>query len=154
MKKIIFILACILGSTIASAQNTDALFVKLQNGHVNAFYLAEKPVITMQGTSMVITGGSVNTSYERAEVEKIYFGNMVGVEDINAINQTFHYVDGENVRITGLADKTKVTVVSLDGKSISTQQSGHSGNVTISLANLPKGVYIISYGNRSVKIRR
>ena len=162
MKKIVALISCLLVSLVvfAEEQTPNALIVQLQDGTENAFILSEKPTVVIQDDKMLVTG-IVEVTYIRSSISKFFFEEINsndprivdGIESISKGNVKFHYVDGNNVHISGLADKTKVTVVSLDGKSISTQQSGHSGNVTISLAKLPKGIYIISFAGRSVKIQ-
>lgn len=154
MKKIFVILFSILSSVIY-AQEKNALVIKLTDGNTHTFVLSEKPVVTLPDGNIAVNG-SASTTYPRSEVEKFYFvyDDGSGIESIGKDNVTFYYVDGENVRISGLKDKAIVSVASLDGKIISTQKSDGTGSVTISLGNHPKGIYIISFGGRSVKIRK
>jgi hypothetical protein len=155
MKKILILFIGILASMTIFAQEKNALVVKLTDGSTNTFVLSNKPVVTMPGNNVVISGVA-SATYSRSEVEKFYFiyDDGSGIESIGKDNIAFFYEDGENVRITGLKDKTTVSVASLDGKIISTQKSDGTGIVTISLGNHPKGIYIISVGGRSIKVRR
>lgn len=154
MKKILVLLISMLISMIIYAQEKNALVIKLTNGNSYTFVLSEKPVVTLPDGNVVVNG-SASTTYARSEVEKFYFSdNGSGIESIGKDNVTFYYVDGENVRISGLKDKATISVASLDGKIISTQKSDETGTATISLGNHPKGIYIIYFGGRSVKIRK
>lgn len=158
MKKIFVLFIGILLSSMMYAQEKNALIVKLQDGTENAFLLSEKPTVLIQDEKMLVTG-IVEETYIRSDISKFYFEKIdlddprLGIESISKGNVTLYYVDGENVYISGLKDKTKVSVASLDGKIISTPKSDGAGNVTISLGNQPKGIYIISFGGRSVKIQ-
>ena len=158
MKKIFVLFIGILLSSMMYAQEKNALIVKLQDGTENAFLLSEKPTVLIQDDKMLVTG-IVEETYIRSDISKFYFEKIdlddprLGIESISKGNVTLYYVDGENVHISGLKDKTKVSVASLDGKIISTPKSDGAGNVTISLGNQPKGIYIISFGGRSVKIQ-
>ena len=163
MKKIIAFISCLLVSLVifAEEQTPNALIVKLQDGTENAFVLSEKPTVLIQDDKMYVTG-VVEVTYMRSEISKFYFEQIKsddpriisGIESIGKDNVTFYYVDGENVRISGLKDKTSVSVASLDGKIISTQKCDGTGSVTISLGNQPRGIYIISFAGRSVKIKK
>ena len=155
MKKILFLLFGMFLSSIMYAQEKNALVIKLTDGNTHTFVLSEKPVITLPGGNIVVNG-SASTTYARSEVEKFYFvyDDGTGIESVGKDNIKFNYVDGENVRISGLKDKTIVSVASLDGKIISTQKSDGTGSVTVSLGNQLKGIYIISVGGRSIKIRK
>ena len=155
MKKIFVILFGILLSSVIYAQEKNALVIKLIDGNTHTFILSEKPVVTLPDGNIAVNG-SASTTYPRSEVEKFYFvyDDGSGIESISKDNITFYYVDGENVRISGLKDMTTVSVTSLDGKIISTQKCDGTGSVTISLGNQPKGIYIISFEGRSVKIKK
>jgi len=154
MKKIFVILFGILLSSAIYAQEKNALVIKLTDGNTHTFVLSEKPVVTFPDENIAVNG-SASTTYLRSEVEKFYFvDDGSGIESIGNDNVTFYYVDGENVRISGLKDKTTVSVASLDGKIISTPKCDGTGSVSISLENQPKGIYIISFGGRNVKIRK
>ena len=155
MKKILVLLSCILLSALSFAQQPNALILKLTDGSTNTFILSEKPVVTLPDNNIVISG-TANTMYARSDVEKFFFEYVdpTGVEKVKENDVTFKYQDGEHVRLSGLKSGTIVSVSSLDGKNLSTQKSDTSGNITVSLKNLPKGVYIISYDKRSVKVRK
>ena len=155
MKKIFVILYGILLSSVIYAQEKNALVIKMIDGNTHTFVLSEKPVVTLPDGNIVVNG-SASTTYARSEVEKFYFvyDDGSGIESLSKDNVTFYYVDGENVRISGLKDKTSVSVTSLDGKIISAQKCDGTGSVTISLGNQTKGIYIISFGGRSVKVRK
>ena len=162
MKIIIAFISCFLVSLVvlAEKQTQNALIVKLQDGTENAFLLSEKPTVLIQDDKMLVTG-IVEVTYIRSDISKFFFEKIDlddpripdGIESISKGNVTLYYVDGENVHISGLKDKTKVSVASLDGKIISTQKCDEAGNVTIPLGNQSKGIYIISFGGRSVKIQ-
>lgn len=163
MKRIIAFISCLLVSLVifAEEQTPNALIVKLQDGTENAFVLSEKPTVLIQDDKMLVTG-IVEVTYIRSDISKFFFEEISsddprivdGIKSISKDNITFYYVDGENVRISGLKDKATVSVASLDGKIISTQKCDGTGSVTISLGNQTKGIYIISFGGRSLKVRK
>lgn len=163
MKKSLTIFVSILISTIlyAQEQSFNALIIQFNDESQIAFILSEKPVVTVPDDKLSIRG-VVNKDYNRSDVAKFFFESITlddtriatRVESVGKDNISFYYVDGETVRITGLKDKTMVSVASLDGKMISSCRSDASGEVTISLGNLPKGVYVVTFDKRSVKIIR
>ena len=135
MKKIFVLFIGILVSMTMYAQEKNALVVKLTNGSTNTFVLSNKPVVTMPDNNVVISGDA-SATYARSEVEKFYFihDDGSGIESIGNDNIGIFYED--------------------DGKNIGSQKSDGTGSVTISLGNHPKGIYIISFGGRSIKVRR
>ena len=162
MKQILVLIISMLMSTTLYAQEKNALIVKQNNGTEDAFILSEKPTVVIQDDKMFVTG-IIEVTYIRSDISKFFFEEISsddprivsdGIKSISKDNITFYYVDGETVRISGLKEKTKVSLASLDGKVISTTNCNSPGVVTISLGSLTKGVYVISYGIRSIKIRK
>ena len=162
MKQILVLIISMLMSTTLYAQEKNALIVKQNNGTEDAFILSEKPTVVIQDDKMFVTG-IIEVTYIRSDISKFFFEEISsddprivsdGIKSISKDNITFYYVDGENVRISGLKDKTTVSVASFDGKIMSSQKCDGTGSVTISLGNQPKGIYIISFGGRSIKIRK
>ena len=151
-------------STFAFAQEDimHVLTVQLNNGKQESFILSEKPIVTMPNDSLSVSihgNIDINIKYNRADVVKFFFENALqnspkiisGIETVEN-NISLYYTDDQTIRITGLKNNTPVSVFSLDGKIISTKNSNTSGEITVYLGDLPKGVYIISYGERSIKI--
>ncbi len=155
MKQVLVFVISMLMSVTLYAQEKNALVIKLTNGNSYTFILAQKPVITLSDGNVVVNG-SASTTYTRSEVEKFYFvyDDGSGIETIGKNSIMFKYMDGANVRISGLKENTSVSVVTLSGKMISTQKCNGTGTVTIPLENMAKGIYIVSFGDRSVKIRK
>ena len=167
MKKILVLFIGILVSITmyAQEQNIHGLCVEFNNGDRIVYVLSEKPLVTMPNdyVRIYVEGPNmIDESFKRSDVKRFYFDYVASddkdihtdIKLTNKDNVTFSYLDGENVRITGLKDKTTVYVTSLDGKAISSQKSDGAGSVTISLGNQPKGIYIISFDGRSIKVRR
>ena len=155
-------------STSMNAQESGQLHglcLDFNDGSRIIYILSEKPQVTMPNDLVHVHVDGPNTideSFKRTDLKRFYF-EFVSPEDndihsdvkaIDVNRVVFKYIDGENVRISGLKDKTSVSVASLDGKIVSTQKSDGTGSVTVSLGNQPKGIYIISFGGRSVKIRK
>lgn len=142
-------------ATLLHAQDKIALVVELTDGSENKFVLSDKPVITLPDNHVVITG-NICATYLRSEIEKFYFVNdeTSDVKPIGKDNIIFYYVDADTIQIAGLDNNTIVSVFSLDGMKLSSDISNGSDVVTIPLHKLSKGVYVVSFGNRSIKISR
>ena len=154
MKKIIVFLFSIIASTLGFAEDANYLVLQLKNGNIEEYCLSKKPIVSFVDNSLRITvEEKVEMEILRSEVEKFYFSyTPCDITPTNNQHVAFYYLDGKNVRITGLKNNTPISVFSLDGKIISTKKSNTSGEITVYLGDLPKGVYIISYGERSIKI--
>ena len=59
----------------------------------------------------------------------------------------------ESIRFGNLPDNTTVVVYSIDGKLLSTRQTG-DGSLTLPLDNLGSGIYIVKVNGITYKIRK
>ena len=155
MKKLLVLIFSIFAITAANAEGFNTFVVKLTDGSTNKFLLSEQPKITLPENSVVLTTNSVNVEYDRSEVEKFYFEYTTdsSVEAIECNTVAFKY-DDKNVTISGLGNNNTVSVFSAEGKCVYEVNTNGSSDINISLEGLQKGVYVINFDNRSVKITR
>lgn len=156
MKKILVLLSCISFSFIMSAQEKNALVVQLCNDSMEKYILSEKPMVSFSGENMLVTvDNKVELDIKRSEIERFYF-DYIDPDNVQAMTKnmvSFYHLDGNNIRIIGLQNNTMVSILTIDGKKVSTYHSDESGILSISLNNQPKGIYIIQFNGRSIKVR-
>lgn len=155
MKRVLILLFSVVISMVLSAQEKNTLVIQLYDGGLEKYILSDKPNVSFIEENMTISVDSiVKLDIKRSLVEKFHFEyvNPTIVEDSKTNSYTFYY-DGQKVKMNGLDSYNIVTVLTIEGKIISTHTIDSVGNVVISLDNLPQGLYIISYKDRSVKIR-
>lgn len=130
-------------------------------------------MVTFDGQYVSIKSPVMNadSAYMYKDVEKFYFDveeddyiepEPPGPEDAidnlpengkETVNFEFAY-DGRYAQIKGLGAKEQVAVFSVDGKRMQPKIVVSPSSVTISMFELPAGVYIIRTANRSIKIIR
>lgn len=155
MKRVLILLFSVVISMVLSAQEKNTLVIQLYDGGLEKYILSDKPNVSFIEENMTISVDSiVKLDIKRSLVEKFHFEyvNPTIVEDSKINSYTFYY-DGQKVKMNGLDSDNIVTVLTIEGKIISTHTIDSVGNVVISLDSLPQGLYIISYKDRSVKIR-
>lgn len=177
MRPIKYILSLLLFTFVCQltfAGGAVTLVLKLRDSDaVEKYKLATKPVLTFEnGTTLRITTSDVETTRDYADVEKFYFdveedeiidpdttpdpGPTDEVERIDENqNTSFEFAyDGRYAQLKGLEAKEQVAVFSVDGKRMQPKTVASPSAVTISMYELPSGVYIIRTANRSIKIIR
>ena len=174
IKSFILALACFCLTLTVLASSGTVLCVQLHSGKIDKFVLVEKPVVSFDGQYVSIKSSVMNadSAYKYVDVEKFYFdvvqdeiivpdtipdpGPIDEVERINENqNTTFEFAyDGRYAQIKGLGAKSQVAVFSVDGKRMQPKTVATSTAVTISMYELPTGIYIIRAGDKSIKIIR
>lgn len=136
MKKLILSLLTLFAATTSWADS--ALFLHQKSGGVVEFAFSEKPVVTYNGSALVISVPDASVTYPLADVQKFTFGE----------------VDENVTRITApVNEKPQPTYIySIDGKLMRTLKPGEDGKTSASVDGLPAGTYVIKNGKTSYKI--
>lgn len=135
------------------------LIVEKTDGSTESFLLADQPVVTFEGANGVFTTPSVSVSIPRADIDNFHFKS--GTTGIKAITPTtgdgasvrVRFLGGNTVEIAGQGNRP-VAVYRTDGAAANAEVVRGADSATVSLENLPKGIYVIKYGNNSIKMIR
>lgn len=130
----------IMGSETTLAQH---LVIWQKNGTKVSYDLDERPKTTFTAEDLVITTATATLSYPLAKIQRYtYEGGALSVKDVKTDGISISH-EGDNVIVKGLTNGKYVTVYSIDGKQLKAKRSDGSDSLTLSLANLPAGVYMI-----------
>jgi len=146
-------LFAVLLSGAAAHGEEYALHVELQNDSVT-IHLDRKPEVTFDGIHVnIVANDNFQKSYEYAEVVKIYFENSIttGIAPSSG-SLGFYYLNNESVRLTGLKGTEKIALYDASGRMLQMPFHGSTGDMTISIAHLNRGAYIIQIDKQSYKI--
>lgn len=134
------------------------LVVELTNGQKHLFVLKDRPQAWPQGSKLNIATATLSTSYERTDIKKFYFldkdGNESGVKAAEVSSDlVVRQLGGGGLRISGLHDGETVRICDLSGRILLTEKA-QDDCIELSLAQYPKGVYIVNINNRrTIKIQ-
>ena len=149
MKKILLIVSLITLATTAAAQHlvvektgTDNEIVTLDNLKQITFDGITVNIEQNDGTKNSTTMGNIN---------RIYFSDMSSIADIHQQDDNLvEYLSADEIAINANAGSA-VSIYSLTGASLLTKRINAQGSA-ISIANLPKGIYIVKANERTTKI--
>ena len=146
MKKLLLIASLLLCAVAVKAAQVTALRVTLNDGKTQTFALDQQPKIHFEGADVVIATDNVSAQYARAEVKSMNFVKQEGgVGDIVAdSDETVYAWDGTVFACPG----QRITVYTLGG----TVYADAVGSV--SFADAPKGLYLVSVNSQTIKILR
>ena len=157
MKKLIFALFLFLFSVSVHAQEKKVLSILMKDGSQTYFLLKEKPSLTFTESDVVIVSASNEATVKRSLVDRFEFiaelpAGIDGVEE-GTVRENVE-LTGDAVCINGLEAGCKVQLFSLDGRAVLSAVAGECGCVTISLAPLPSGVYLVNYNETTIKFMK
>ena len=142
-----------------SGTTNGYFFAWLNNGMYTAYPLAHKPKLTMSGTTFTLTTTQTNVTYQAKDVMKFTLSDINGnTLDIGKVfsGRIAPTVEksADALSIKGCVPGTNVAVLNMEGKVFSQGKTDSNGDATISLSELPKGVYLVRTGTTTIKITR
>lgn len=171
MKHFLFLLLSWLVSVAAMAEKQGVLIVNLVDGGTAQFLLpVERPEIKCEEGIMTVTYliSSANASedsrwntltFERDKVKDLVIGETE-VDEIREVKSEdprirFDLTQRSMVRVSGLTDGDRLTVVSIDGKKVLPTVTRSAGEVVVDLSGQPRGCYLVSVnGSFSFKLMK
>lgn len=157
-KNIILAIAATLTAMAAHAGNDTktALVIELAAGDTATFVLDEQPKLTFSDTSLYITSATYEAEYALNDLHRYSFRQVQssGITATEAGRDGNLRQNGGTVTISGMAPGTAVKVYSTGGVAVSSASADSGGRVTVDIAPLPAGVYIVKYGDNTTKIRK
>lgn len=143
IKKMIFAAVALAGISLCSSAAT-LLRVELADGSKPTFLLSDAPKATFSGADMLIATSAASVSYPRADVVKMDFTTVGGIEAIqDADTPVFTYLN-DTVSCAG----SDIHIYNVGGALIA------SGYESLSTAALAPGCYIVTTKYHSVKIAK
>lgn len=121
----------------------DCLVVHMLDGKSVSYVLEDQPKVTFVEDKLHIEANAVSDDLVLADVAKFTFEKLSGVEEITAGNFRIT-VNNDLVRLEGGTPGAIVNIVDLQGRLNISTSLDEQGSVTILLADLSTGVYVVS----------
>ena len=145
-----------LGAVGAEAQSTvKGIVIETATGERTEYALTETPKLTYDGNTVTLTTTKVSVNFTATDIVKVVLTDICAT-DINDVESKPEQVQllNEEVRMSGLSASETVSIYNVSGTLLSTCQASCNGDLTITLSNLSRGVYIIKANHQSFKVTR
>jgi len=153
-------LLIVIGSLTVRANDNNyllALTYTNDSGKQEVAYikLTDKPTLSLASQKLEISGSNISLLYD--QVLSITFVDKVttSIGKDSVASQALPKIiclNNSMVSLSGLSKETSATLYNVEGKEITHRISDKEGYVSIPLANLQNGTYIIKTQNKSFKI--
>lgn len=121
----------------------DCLIVHMQNGNTVSYVLEDTPVVTFVGDKLHVEAAAVSDDHQLADVARFTFDKSTGLSEINAGDYRITVKDNQ-VMLQGFKAGAMATIADMQGRNVASTRISDSGEATMSMAELPAGVYIVS----------
>ncbi len=137
---------CIVLGANADPSDKFSLRVNLKDGNYQTFLLKEKPFIIFEDGKFIISQAGSNVDFSFDNVLNFSFIDIASnIKTVNDGKLSISYTDSQHLLVYGAKANTQISISNLEGMIIPCQTTTlDSSTMSVSLENLPKGVYVIS----------
>ena len=152
MKKL---LALLILFVFAHTVMADDMILQIwqSDGKVVNIDLNEQPVTRYADGNLIITTTKTTITYPLEKVAKYTYVSAEGIESINGMRSKFSQ-DGETLTFSGLTQGTEIAVYAPSGKILRKTKAGSHAKTTVSVSDLPPGVYLVKVNSVAYKITK
>lgn len=140
------LLMCILlvASPVKADNQESVLKIVQKGGKITYVDLNENPEITFSSDYISISTKNLQFSYDDVEEFTFQMELPTAVSQVEAASSiVFSFTDANTIRIAGLASADGVFVSALDGKHFNVPMEQTGNEISLHLASLPHGAYIV-----------
>lgn len=140
------LLMCILlvASPVKADNQESVLKIVQKGGKITYVDLNENPEITFSSDYISISTKNLQFSYDDVEEFTFQMELPTAVSQMeSASSLVFSFIDANTIRIAGLASADGVFVSALDGKHFNVPMEQSGNEISLHLASLPHGAYIV-----------
>lgn len=152
MKKLLSLLILFVFAHSAVADDI-ILQIWQSDGKVVNIDLNEQPLTRYVDGNLIITTTKTTITYPLEKVVKYTYAPADVIESINGMRLDFSQ-DGETLTFSELTEGTEITVYSSSGQLIRKTKSGRQSKTTVSVSDLPAGVYLVKVNSVTYKITK
>lgn len=154
MVKRFFTTLSLLGMMLGAQAAAKYMTIEKKDGSMISFALAEKPVITYAGGSLVINE-EAKTTYALDDIANYHFTETEATDAKFSSAELLKIVqvDAETIEVQNAKVGSVVRLTAISGVEVLGVKADTDGNVEVKLPS-QKGVYVLSVGNQSFKVIR
>lgn len=138
----------------SAAEAGDNLIISTKDGQQVTYLLSTRPVVTFEGTDLVLKTTEVTVKYPLADIEDMTFDLASGIQPVKMDQNISFTIDANHIAANGLKNGEVLQVFSLDGKVLVNATASEDGQLSVSTEALPHGVYVVKAGKKSYKIMK
>ena len=149
----LLLLSILLVASPVQADNQESVLMIVQKGgKITYVDLNENPEITFSSDYISISTKELQFSYDDVEEFTFQMELPTAISQVeSASSLVFSFTDANTIRVAGLASAAGVFVSTLDGKHFSVPMEQTGNEISLHLASLPHGAYIVVTPKQSYK---
>ena len=136
------------------AQESTALVVWHSDGNTTEVLLSSKPKVVLAEEKVVIKNDEGEMEFDAKDIRRLtYKGEDSGIESVKSKKMSV-LRQGDRLIFKDIGQSSDIRVYSVSGQRVSADIEKTGDGLQVSLASLPKGVYMICVEGRNIKFSK
>ncbi len=144
-------------SDAASESRIYSLVAWTKDGEQIAFPFEDEPRITIEDTQFVVSSLKLTMEYAITDIERFTLlegDEATGMESVRAESLLQTEWQRDHLSVSGMAAQSVVRVMTVGGSMVKQMRADAYGRVSLSMTDLPKGIYLVQTPTKTFKIRK
>lgn len=144
-------LSIIIAALLAAPAFSQHMLIEKSNSENNIINMEDFRCITFEGSNVnVIQANGSTITTPMSEINRVLFGDFTGIESTTAGDSQFiTYISSDEIAVNSTAGEV-VSIYNING-SLIFQLRLQETNGSISIARLPKGIYLLQVAGKTAK---
>ena len=144
-------LSIIIAALLAVPVFSQQMLIEKSNSENNIINMEDFRRITFEGSNVnVMQANGSTTTTPMSEISRVLFGDFTGIESTTAGDSQFiTYISSDEIAVNSTAGEV-VSIYNING-SLIFQLRLQETNGSISIARLPKGIYLLQVAGKTAK---
>ncbi|MCR5246376.1 MAG: hypothetical protein Q4B61_08105 [Bacteroidales bacterium] len=145
---------CLFGCVALANAEISNVVIELKSGKEIGFLLNDTLEFTHENGNLVVNNNAT-TSYVIDSVKNFHFtnGENLSVDNQFSTNLSIINLDNATLQVKNALPSEKVMMTSINGMVLFNSKTDTEGSIILTLPE-QKGIYVLSIGNRGIKIIR
>lgn len=136
---------------VSTAEADTALVMAKSDGTTETFLLSQKPEISFGESDCTLSTTDYTVSIPRGDIADFHFTDVATAISSPCTDGGVKVRLADGVLTIQGAIENAVAVFDVSGKAVNANATTNGTTCTVALAGLPKGIYIVKYGNNTIK---
>lgn len=156
MKKLVILFLTMVTANVSSlrAQSlADCVVVETTGGERMEYLLSDLPRITQSADAVTLTTTNTTVELSPESISKVYLAasSPTAVQEVKSPVGDVRLKESQ-LFLSGYQPGARVSLYHADGQLLQHKSIGDDGTLTLSLEQLPSGIYIVKTNHQSIKI--
>ena len=153
IKSVLIVSFTLLFTSQAKSDEVEILHIWMADGTETTVQLYTRPQVIFGANVVRVVSPVQELEYPASDVVRFTYSGIPVATEVSSMQDTPQYrQDGENLYFSGNLTADKIQLFTSDGKSLPVNIRQSGSKLSLSLSDIPQGIYILSVNGKTTKL--